>query len=456
MAGGRSMQALQRGASGARGAVRRAEPKPDARPGPLHRQERRRTRRAFTIVKPRLPTEELTRPPYMPFSFARRFGPDKGFFHRDNFQFTAAASNPWGFLFPGGKAMSPMWQSDPGIGTYEKVSCFDERKLDDAAYRAKFAHNHPETGFDLEPTPFGCYDFDFSKRSGIIGVKVGKVTQVDDYGNMHNAQVVWIPEQHVLTHRTREADGFCSLRIGALDSEPKNTRHRSNHSVKAMREMCLEAGLPPKRVCKEFRITEDAYIPVGTKLDVRHFVPGQLVTTRSRTMERGLQGVVARWGFKGGPSIHGPIRATAWHHRPGSINTGVSYGRVTKGKRMAGHMGGLLRQQSGNWVWRIDYKNQLIYILGNIAGGLGQFITIEDAHSRRFDFFFGAPPFPTFVPPEDEDLSKLSFDECQLISRSRIGYPKEMAGMPSPEVLDTVNFAEKQRQLMSTENIGGA
>eukprot|EP00662_Eupelagonemidae_sp_cell21_P044988 gene44988-26017_t len=211
---------------------------------------------------PRLPCEFMTRSAYMPFSFARRYGPDKGFFHRDNFQFTSATNNPWGFLYPG---------SAHGEGTvahrYEKVSAFDDRKMDDRAYRQKFLHNHPETKWDLEPTPFGCFDFDFSKRCGMIGVKVGHVTQIDDFGNMHNAQVIWLPEQHVLTHRTKEADGFCSIEIGAMNWEPRNPKHVTHRAIRALREKCLEAGLPPKRVNKEFRVTEDAYIPVGTKLD---------------------------------------------------------------------------------------------------------------------------------------------------------------------------------------------
>ena len=36
-------------------------------------------------------------------------------------------------------------------------------------------------------------------------------------------------------------------------------------------------------------------------------------------MERGFQGVMRRWGFKGGPKTHG---TTKWHRRPGCIGCG--------------------------------------------------------------------------------------------------------------------------------------
>ena len=37
------------------------------------------------------------------------------------------------------------------------------------------------------------------------------------------------------------------------------------------------ANVLPKRVLKEFRVTEDALLPVGTPLQAGHFVPGQYV-----------------------------------------------------------------------------------------------------------------------------------------------------------------------------------
>lgn len=48
-------------------------------------------------------------------------------------------------------------------------------------------------------------------------------------------------------------------------------------------------GVPMKRKLREFPVTEDALLPVGTTLDVRHFVPGQYVDVTGITKGKGFQ-----------------------------------------------------------------------------------------------------------------------------------------------------------------------
>jgi len=48
-------------------------------------------------------------------------------------------------------------------------------------------------------------------------------------------------------------------------------------------------GVPMKRKLQEFRVTEDALLPVGTSLNVRHFVPGQYVDITGITKGKGFQ-----------------------------------------------------------------------------------------------------------------------------------------------------------------------
>ena len=42
-----------------------------------------------------------------------------------------------------------------------------------------------------------------------------------------------------------------------------------------------KAGVTPKRKLSEFRVTEDALLPVGTRLNAGHFLPGQYVDVQS-------------------------------------------------------------------------------------------------------------------------------------------------------------------------------
>lgn len=48
-------------------------------------------------------------------------------------------------------------------------------------------------------------------------------------------------------------------------------------------------GVPLKRKLKEFPVSEDALLPVGTAIGVRHFVPGQYVDVTGITTGKGFQ-----------------------------------------------------------------------------------------------------------------------------------------------------------------------
>ena len=48
-------------------------------------------------------------------------------------------------------------------------------------------------------------------------------------------------------------------------------------------------GVPLKRKLKEFPVTEDALLPVGTSIGVRHFVPGQYIDVTGISRGKGFQ-----------------------------------------------------------------------------------------------------------------------------------------------------------------------
>ncbi|XP_075479023.1 large ribosomal subunit protein uL3m-like isoform X1 [Primulina tabacum] len=64
-------------------------------------------------------------------------------------------------------------------------------------------------------------------------------------------------------------------------------------------------GVPMKRKLREFPVTEDALLPVGSTIGVRHFVPCQFVDVTGITKGKGFGGGMKRWGFKGMPASHG-------------------------------------------------------------------------------------------------------------------------------------------------------
>ena len=59
------------------------------------------------------------------------------------------------------------------------------------------------------------------------------------------------------------------------------------------------AKVEPKRTVTEFRVSEDAMIPVGAEITADHFVIGQFVDVCGTSIGKGFAGGMKRWNFAG-------------------------------------------------------------------------------------------------------------------------------------------------------------
>jgi large subunit ribosomal protein L3 len=126
----------------------------------------------------------------------------------------------------------------------------------------------------------------------------------------------------------------------------------------------------------EFRVTAENFLPIGYMLGPRHFAIGQFVDVISTSKGKGYQGVMKRWNFSGQGASHGNSKA---HRAPGSIGQCEYPGKVWKGKKMAGHLGNVSATILNQRVVRIDIEKSLLYIAGNVPGGIGSLVKIRDA-----------------------------------------------------------------------------
>uniref|UniRef100_A0A7N0UXE8 Large ribosomal subunit protein uL3m n=1 Tax=Kalanchoe fedtschenkoi TaxID=63787 RepID=A0A7N0UXE8_KALFE len=120
------------------------------------------------------------------------------------------------------------------------------------------------------------------------------------------------------------------------------------------------------------------------------------------TRGHGFQGVIKRYGFSGGPASHG---ASLSHISGGSTGQRDTSGRVFKGRKMAGRMGGRQRTVKNVWIYKIDPARNLMWVRGQVLGAQGNFVFIGDAFYKKPDI--STLPFPTYLPLEDEDISQL-------------------------------------------------
>ncbi|KAF9279455.1 mitochondrial 50S ribosomal protein L3 [Linnemannia elongata] len=231
-----------------------------------------------------------------------------------------------------------------------------------------------------------------SLRTGVIARKKGMTAMWDEWGVRIPVTVLQLEQCQVVQVLNEETHGYTALQIGSTDRTPKNvTVPMLGHFAKA--------GVEPKRKLVEFEVTPDAVLPVGTELVASHFVPGQFVDCSAPTMGKGFQGAMKRHGFGGQPASHG---TSLTHRSLGSTGQRKDPGKVFKGKKMAGRMGGEQATVQSLKVMKIDNELNLIYVKGAVPGVDDQFVKVRDAIKKRGDKIAPADvlplPFPTIQP----------------------------------------------------------
>jgi large subunit ribosomal protein L3 len=122
---------------------------------------------------------------------------------------------------------------------------------------------------------------------------------------------------------------------------------------------------------KVFRGEFGKEVSAGDEVKAEFFDEGEKVYVTSKSKGKGFQGVMKRWGFKGGQRTHGQsdrLRA------PGSIGAGTDPGRVWKGKKMGGRMGSQKITLKDKEIVAIN--KQYLLISGPIPGANGDLVSI--------------------------------------------------------------------------------
>jgi len=203
---------------------------------------------------------------------------------------------------------------------------------------------------------------------GILGTKLG-MTQVWDNNRVVPVTVVQADPNVVTQVRTADKDGYeaVQLAFGAIKPRSVN-KPETGHFGKA--------GVAPRRYLVEIRTTDATGYELGQEVTVETFAPGQPVDVSGTTKGKGFAGVMKRHGFHGLRASHGVERK---HRSPGSIGGCATPGRVFKGLKMAGRMGGNRFTVQNLTIQAVDPDNNLILVKGALPGPRGGVVLVRTA-----------------------------------------------------------------------------
>src|ERR1700748_1317372 len=206
-------------------------------------------------------------------------------------------------------------------------------------------------------------------RSGVIAQKMGMTRLFTEAGEHVPVTVLRLAQCQVVAHRSKEKDGYVALQLGAGVRKVKNTS-------KAERGRFAIAKGEPKRTIAEFRVSDDAMIPVGAEITADHFVTGQFVDVTGTSIGKGFAGGMKRWNFNGLRATHG---VSVSHRSIGGTGGRQDPGKTFKNKKMPGHMGVDRITTLNLRVVQTDVARGLILVEGAVPGSKGGWIAVRDA-----------------------------------------------------------------------------
>ncbi|HJL69507.1 MAG: 50S ribosomal protein L3 [Anaerolineales bacterium] len=207
---------------------------------------------------------------------------------------------------------------------------------------------------------------------GLIGRKLGMTQVFSEEGAALPVTLIESGPCYVTQVKTREKDGYRGVQLGFEEiSARRISGGRRGHLRRNQ--------LPGLRILREVRLRGEVEFKEGQKLTADVFAAGDYVDVVGVSKGKGFQGGMKRHGFGGGPKTHGQSDR---QRSPGSIGATSTPGRVLKGTRMAGRMGGGRVTAQNLKVALVDAERNLIGVRGAVPGPKGGIVLIREVRKQ--------------------------------------------------------------------------
>ncbi|HVB71224.1 MAG TPA: 50S ribosomal protein L3 [Acidimicrobiales bacterium] len=201
----------------------------------------------------------------------------------------------------------------------------------------------------------------------IVGEKVGMTQVWDERNRAVPVTVVRVSPARVVQVKTPEKEGYSALQVTW-------GTQRVTALSKPERGHFDKAGVAPGKRLVELRLDDVSGYEVGQEILVDTLEKGERIDATAVSKGKGFAGAMKRHNFKGQGGAHGNHK----HHRaPGSIGACATPGRVFKGTRMAGRMGGIQVTTTNLEVIGVDVERMLVLVKGAVPGPRGGVVVLR-------------------------------------------------------------------------------
>jgi len=223
-----------------------------------------------------------------------------------------------------------------------------------------------------------------NQQPGLLATKLGMTQLFDKNGARIPVTVLSVQGNFVTAHRTVERDGYTALQVGFVDQKPSRMTKPDLGRFK-------QAGVTPKRHCREFRVTPEALesFPVGKEIPIESVLAltddaeqlellkqGPFVDVSGVSKGKGFQGVIKKYHMRGMKASHGVHEV---YRHGGSIGCRLTPGRVVPGKKMAGQMGSENKTIQNLRVAKVILDEGLVLVRGAVPGANNTVVSIRPA-----------------------------------------------------------------------------
>jgi len=188
---------------------------------------------------------------------------------------------------------------------------------------------------------------------GILGKKLGMTRIIRDNCIVVPITIIQCNPNTIAQIKTTDKDGYEAVVLG-FDPIHKPSKTRKFHFI------------------REFRFDNNTELEKGKTIDISSFTEGDKISITGTTKGKGFQGVMKRYNFAGGPGGHG----SHFHREPGSVGACAKPGRIHRGKKLPGRMGGETQTRK-SIVAYLDFEKHLVGIKGAIPGSINSYVSIK-------------------------------------------------------------------------------